>query len=452
MKPKIAIAGATGFIGKWFIDKFHDQIDIVALSRKEHSNESISGVKWRTCDLYSLSSTIEALSEVDYALYLVHSMSPSTKLNQGNFEDTDLLLADNFARAAEECKLKQVVYVGGILPKEDMNLSRHLKSRHEVENTLMARNTPVTTLRAGIIIGPGGSSFNIVKKLVERLPVMACPRWCQSLSQPIDIDDVLHIIIKTLGNHDFYDRAIEIGGNETISYMDLLKNTARIMGKKRLIFSVPFFTLGLSKLWVGLFSDSSPKLVSPLVESLRHDMTLESSLRYPFDIKYTNFDDSIKKALTKKNPSLLGKTIHRKIENTVRSVQRLPNPARIPIETIAREYPNWLQRLFGYIISVKQKGDILYFSLAGINLLILKYVAKRSDDQRQLFYITGGQLAKRTDYGWLEFRSVLKNESVIAAIHEFIPRLPWTVYKITQAKVHLWVMNQFGRHIQKKAA
>jgi len=452
MKPKIAIAGASGFIGKWFIDKFHDQLDIVALSRKEHTNETRQGVNWKACDLYSLSSTIDALSGVDYALYLVHSMSPSTKLNQGTFEDTDLLLADNFARAAEQCHLKQIVYVGGILPKGNVKFSRHLQSRYEVENTLMARSTPVTTLRAGIIIGPGGSSFNIVQKLVERLPAMACPKWCQSLSQPIDIDDMLHIIIKSLGNQDLLNRAVEVGGDETISYMDLLRNTSRRMGKKRIIFSVPFFTLGLSKLWVGLFSGSSPKLVSPLVESLRHDMTLESSLRYPFEIKYTEINESIKKALTKKKPKLPTKTVFRKIENTVRSVQRLPNPARIPVETIAREYPNWLQRLFGHLISVKEIDNYLYFSLAGINLLILKYVPDRSDDQRQLFYITGGQLAKRTDYGWLEFRSVLKNESVIAAIHEFIPRLPWAVYKITQAKAHLWVMNQFGRHIQKKAA
>jgi uncharacterized protein YbjT (DUF2867 family) len=142
MKPKIAIAGASGFIGKWFIDKFHDQLDIVALSRKEHTNETRPGVKWKACDLYSLSSTIDALSGVDYALYLVHSMSPSTKLNQGSFEDTDLLLADNFARAAEECQLKQIVYIGGILPKENVKFSRHIQSRYEVENTLMGRSTP----------------------------------------------------------------------------------------------------------------------------------------------------------------------------------------------------------------------------------------------------------------------------------------------------------------------
>lgn len=452
MKQKIAIAGASGFIGKWFIEKYHQKYDIIALSRKEHINEARPGVEWRVCDLYSLSSTIDALSGVDFALYLVHSMSPSTRLNQGSFDDTDLLLADNFARAAGQWHIKQIVYLGGILPKEEGEISRHLQSRYEVENTLAMRNTPVTTLRAGIIIGPGGSSFHIVQKLVERLPIMACPQWCQSLSQPIDIDDMLHIIEKSLGNTTLYDRAVEVGGSETISYMDLLKNTAKMMGKKRLIFSIPFFTLGLSKLWVGLFSSSSSKLVSPLIESLRHNMIVESTHQNEFDIHYTSLKDSISKALTKQKPQSPKKTTVKKIGNTVRSVQRLPNPAGIPVEAVAREYPNWLQRLFAHLISVKQTDNYLYFSILGINLLILKYVADRSDDQRQLFYITGGKLAKRTDYGWLEFRSVLQNKSIIAAIHEFIPRLPWAVYKITQAKVHLWVMHQFGRYIQKKAA
>jgi hypothetical protein len=189
-----------------------------------------------------------------------------------------------------------------------------------------------------------------------------------------------------------------------------------------------------------------------LIESLRHSMVVDASHQDLFDIQYTDLRDSISKALQDEAPALSKKATVRKIENTVRSVQRLPNPARLSVEVVAKEYPNWLQRLFGHLIGVKQHEDYLFFNLIGIRLLVLKYVPDRSDEQRQLFYITGGSLAKRTDYGWLEFRSVLQNESIIAAIHEFIPRLPWVVYKITQAKVHLWVMNQFGKHIEKKAA
>ena len=128
-KKKLAIAGASGFIGRWFIETYKYDYQIIALSRKKIAPPN-SSIEWRTVDLFSISSSIEALKDIDYALYLVHSMQPSTRLNQSNFEDTDLLLADNFSRAAEACSLSHIVYVGGILPKDSLNISKHLKSRH----------------------------------------------------------------------------------------------------------------------------------------------------------------------------------------------------------------------------------------------------------------------------------------------------------------------------------
>ena len=195
-KKKLAIAGATGFIGRWFIETYKDKYDIIALSRKKITPSS-SDVEWRMVDLFSISSSNKALEEVDYALYLVHSMQPSTRLNQSNFEDTDLLLADNFSRAAQNCNLKHIVYVGGILPKDNLNISKHLLSRFEVEKVLGSRNTPVTAVRAGIIIGPGGSSFRIVTNLVKNLPVMACPECTKSKKSPV-IKDVRNSKVKSV--------------------------------------------------------------------------------------------------------------------------------------------------------------------------------------------------------------------------------------------------------------
>ena len=180
-KPTIVVAGASGFIGRWFIHQFKDRYNFIALSRSEVTQTGSDHIEWRKTDLYSLSSTLEAVRGADFALYLVHSMQPSTRLNQGSFEDTDLILADNFARAAEQCGIKQIVFVGGIIPQREVEFSRHLQSRYETELQLASGQVPVTTLRAGIIIGPGGSSFNIVKSLVNSLSIMACPKWCQSL-------------------------------------------------------------------------------------------------------------------------------------------------------------------------------------------------------------------------------------------------------------------------------
>ena len=194
MKQKIVLAGATGFIGRWIIEEFQDDYQIIGLSRKKVKTNPNDKIIWRTVDLYSMSSTEKALEGADIAIYLVHSMQPSTRLNQGKFEDTDLLLADNFSRAAQKNKLKQIIYVGGILPKDKYQISNHLLSRYEVEKTLGSGTTPLTSIRAGIIIGPGGSSFKIVTNLVKNLPMMGCPLWTKSENQPIDVFDILSLI------------------------------------------------------------------------------------------------------------------------------------------------------------------------------------------------------------------------------------------------------------------
>lgn len=450
MRKKVVVAGAGGFIGKWFIDAFHEKYDIIALTRSEVIDEPRANVEWRVVDLYSRSSTENALRGADFALYLVHSMSPSARMNQSNFEDTDLLLADNFAVAAEKNNLKQIIFVGGILPKDKHEMSLHLRSRLETEQTLASRKTPLTALRAGLVIGPGGSSFLIVQKLTERLPVMACPQWCKSLSQPVDIRDILQIIDKSLGNTDAYNREIEIGGTQKISYMNLLKITAQKSQKKRLIFSIPFFTLGFSKLWVRLFSGADSNLISPLIESLCHDMVIENSNPFFKDYEFHKIEDSIDFAIHGKTPFHPKRKRELKEKNTVRSVQRLPNPSKKSAIWVAEEYPRWLSRLFSVFFKAFMKEDKLVFTLFGIELLQLKFISDRSDVNRQLFYIVGGMLVKRTDYGWLEFRSVLENQFVIAAIHEFVPSLPWPIYKYTQAVFHLWVMTRFSKFLSRQ--
>ena len=376
-------------------------------------------------------------------------MMPSTRLNQGDFEDTDILLADNFSRAAQDCKLKQIIYVGGILPKDDQSISKHLKSRYEVEKILGSRKTPLTSVRAGIIIGPSGSSFRIVQQLVKNLPLMACPEWTKSLNQPIDILNALEIIRWCVDNKSTFNKPLEIGGNQIITYMDLLKITAKKMNKKRLIFSLSFITIGLSKLWVSLITGTSKFLVSPLVESLKHKMTLNPENMVNLPINYISVEDSVEKALYPKdkvptNPEFYPRKIK---ENTVRSVQRIANPSNRTTDFIARIYPIWLTKRFADLIKANYDGKFIKFSFFSLLLLELKVIKSRSDDNRKLFYITGGWLVKRTSLGWLEFRSVLNNEYMIAGIHEYVPSLPWYIYKYTQAKLHLIVMKRFEKFL-----
>ena len=319
MKRKVVLAGATGFIGRWIIEVFQKDFQIIALSRKKVKYNHNQNIQWREVDLYSMSSTEKALEGAEIAIYLVHSMLPSTRLNQGKFEDTDLLLADNFSRAAQKNNLKQIIYIGGILPKDKHEISNHLLSRYEVEKTLGARATPLTAIRAGIIIGPGGSSFKIIKNLVKNLPVMACPKWTKSKNQPIDVFDILSLLKQCISNPKTYNKDIEIGGDQVMSYMELLQMTSKQMDKSRLIFSIPFFTVGLSKWWVSIFSGTSINFVSPLVESLKHQMTPSKDSDELYQINFTPIEKSIKRSLAEKAPDLPSFNFINTEKNTIRS-------------------------------------------------------------------------------------------------------------------------------------
>jgi len=314
----------------------------------------------------------------------------------------------------------------------------------------------LTAIRASIIVGPGGSSFDMIKNLVQKLPVLMCPKWTNSLTQPISLRDTLEIINFSIGNPKVYDRVFEIGSPEVMSYRDMLARTAKVMGKKRLIFSVPVFSLGFSKFWVGLFGDTPPQLVSPLVESLKHTLVVNPIHAFKEkDMDYLGYDDAVKVALSTTDRPKLPKFKYKKgLKNTVRSLQRMSNLGRHNALWVAERYALWLPFFFRYIIRGKLRGtEVLGFHLLWDKepMLELTHVPDRSDSQRQLFYISGGWLVKRYDYGWLEFREVLDSKYIISAIHEFAPRLPWFIYVNTQARLHLWVMNRFQKYLEKKA-
>ncbi|MBM3426509.1 MAG: epimerase [Bacteroidetes bacterium] len=456
-KLTVALAGAGGYIGSWFIEKYKQDYHLIGLGRGKAVSNPYPEVEWRQVELYSITSTAEALRGVDVAIYLVHSMSASTRLNQGSFEDTDLILADNFSRAAEIAGIKQIIYLGGLIPDEpEAQLSRHLKSRLEVEQTLGSRTANLTAIRASIIVGPGGSSFDMIKNLVQKLPVLMCPKWTNSLTQPIALRDTLEILTCCIGNPRVYNQVIEIGSPEVMSYRDMLSRTAKVMGKKRLIFSVPIFSLGFSKFWVGLFGKTPPQLVSPLVESLKHTLVVNPAHEFKEkELTYLSYEDSVKVALSsEERPKLPTFKYKKGLKNTVRSLQRMTNLGAHDALWVAYRYALWLPYFFRFIIRGKLKGT----SALGFHLLWgkkpmleLTHVPDRSDSQRQLFYITGGWLVKRYDYGWLEFREVLDGKYIISAIHEFAPRLPWFIYINTQARLHLWVMNRFQKYLEKKA-
>ena len=454
MVKKVLIAGASGFIGKALLHSLlqDESITVIALSRYERQSLH-PRLQWKKCDLYSLKELTLCMESCDSAYYLVHSMLPSAALSQGKFYDFDLLLADNFKRAIQICGVKKLIYLGGLIPENTQNLSWHLKSRLEVEETLKESGINAIMLRAGLIIGQQGSSFLILKRLVGRLPFMVLPFWTETKMEPIALPDVIKILIRSLNDQNIKNETYDIGGKEQVTYRELILKTAKIMGKSPLTFSFNLIPLSLSRLWVSLITQSPRSLVYPLVMSLKHTLLVNEARAWPWakeDIT-TSLTHSLNEAISHL-PASNQITNQLKIidqKREVRSVQRLPLPKNKNAEWVSQEYFSWLPRFFRPLIQVKQTNQILIFRFFFLPLLKLKKSEERSTPERQLLYIVGGLLAEPNQKGRLEFRAVMHDQYILSAIHDFKPSLPWFIYKITQAKIHLWVMNAFARHLRK---
>lgn len=222
------------------------------------------GVEVVPGDLLDATSLSAALAGVQAAFYLVHSMGAT-----GDFEAQDRLAADHFATAARAAGVQRIIYLGG-LGEDEPGLSAHLRSRHEVGDRLRAHGVPVIEFRASIIIGSGSLSFEMIRALVERLPVMLTPRWVNVAAQPIAISDVLSYLREALTLKAAGHAIFEVGGPDRVSYGDLMREYARQRGLRRLMIPVPFLTPRLSSLWLGLVTPLFARVGRKLIDSIRH--------------------------------------------------------------------------------------------------------------------------------------------------------------------------------------
>lgn len=453
---RVAVAGASGFVGRAVGRALAGRAHLIALSRGAGSD--LEGyAEARPCDLFSLKDAEEALAGVDVAIYLVHSMLPSARLVQGRFQDLDLICADNFARAAERAGVQRIIYLSGILPADTRALSAHLASRLEVEHVLGARRPRLTVLRAGIIIGAGGSSFEIIVRLVKRLPAMLLPAWTATPTQPIALADVVALLGHCVEHPETAGEIHDIAGPEVLTYEQLMRRVAAVLRRRRRIVPLPIITPRLSALWISLITGAPRRLISPLIASLRHVMTAgDRALQRRAGIPGVDLDAAIATALetdTAGAPSAYTVTTPapRQRRRGVRSVQRLPLPPGRDAAWVAAEYMRWLPRGPLPLLRVTSDATHSRFFARGLARPLLELTAAphRSQADRQLLYVTGGLLAAEGGRGRLEFREA-PGGTVLAAIHDFEPRLPWLVYRFSQALVHLAVMWRFGRHLRRQ--
>ena len=274
LKQLVLVTGATGYVGGRLVPRLIEEgISVRVLARDPRRLQGrpwISRVQVFQGDVLDAGSLQPAMQDVDTAYYLVHSMSG----NQHFYRD-DLAAARNFAFAAAQAGVKRIIYLGGLGNPQDQ-LSEHLRSRHLTGVALRSENVPVTEFRAGVIVGLGSLSFEMIQYLTERLPVMICPRWVYTRTQPISINDVLDYLVSALSTPESIGKVIEIGGADVLSYGEMMSGYAQVRGLRRSLIPVPVLTPRLSSYWIHWMTPIPASIARPLIEGLRNEIVVRS--------------------------------------------------------------------------------------------------------------------------------------------------------------------------------
>lgn len=292
MNKTILLTGATGYIGGRLLTRLQKlKYPVKCLTRRPEAlkHKLISTSSVHKGDVQDPETLIPAMSGVDTALYLIHSMADSD-----NFEEADRKAAINFANAARKCGVKKIIYVGG-LGDSAKQLSAHLRSRQEVGKILAKSDAQILEFRASIVIGSGSLSFELVRSLVDRLPIMIMPKWVQVKAQPIWINDLLLYLERAIDYNNSGNHVFQIGGTDIVSYREIMEAYAKQKNLKRVMINVPVLTPYLSSLWLGLVTPIFARTGRKLVESLRHPTIVkDSSAENIFNVQPVGLSKAIK--------------------------------------------------------------------------------------------------------------------------------------------------------------
>ncbi|MDA8768821.1 SDR family oxidoreductase [Winogradskyella sp.] len=295
---KILLTGTTGYIAKrlalQLLEDNHELVCCVRdMERIPDEIEEHPRCKFIKVDFLKPES-IEIPSDIEVAYYLIHSMSNS----KNDFEKLERQCSQNFKELVNKTECNQVIYLSGIV--NDDSLSKHLKSRLQVENTLKSNDYALTTFRAGIIVGSGSASFEIIRDIVEKLPVMITPKWLNTKTQPIGVRDVLTYLSNALGNKKLFDKSYDIFGPEILTYKEMLLQFAEVRGLKRYILTLPVLTPKLSSYWLYFVTSTSFQLASALVDSMKVEVIGKpSDINSHIDIEPMSYKTAVNLAFQK---------------------------------------------------------------------------------------------------------------------------------------------------------
>jgi uncharacterized protein YbjT (DUF2867 family) len=286
----VLVAGASGFVGRRLCPALVEAGHAVRAMTRHPETYQGAGDPVRA-DVHDPGTLAAALEGCRAAYYLVHS------LDSKDFQRLDAQAARAFGQAAAEAGVRQIIYLGGLGNDQD-TLSRHLASRREVEGLLGSGGVPVTVLRAGILIGRGGISWEITRQLVDHLPAMVTPRWVSTRTQPIAVGDVVRYLVGVLDEERALGAVFEVGGPEVLKYSDMLRRVARIKNRRLLIVPVPLLSPGLSGRWLGLVTDVDSQAGRSLVDSMTNEVVVrDDSIRSVVPFEPMGYDDAVRAAL-----------------------------------------------------------------------------------------------------------------------------------------------------------
>lgn len=475
---KILLTGATGYIGKRLLSALledgHEVVCCVRDRERFHSSPGLAADKISVFEIDFLKEPYDSspIKDIDAAYYLIHSMSS----NISEFAKLEETSVKNFITLITDTNVKQIIYLGGIT--NEQRLSKHLSSRKNVEDILFGSGIPVTSLRAGIIVGSGSASFEIIRDLIEKLPVMIAPKWLNTKHHPIAIRSVIQYLIGVLLRQELYNKSYDIGGPDILTYKEMLLQFAGVRGLKRFIFTVPVMTPRLSSYWLYFVTATSYRLAVNLVDSMKIEIIGKpNDLEKKLNIKPISYKEAVGLAFTRIeqnevisswkdslvssskiddlfehiNVPTFGCLTDKREKEINTSVEQVTNN----IWSIGGErgwyYADWLWHIRGFLdklvggVGLRRGRTNTNTLHAGDTLDFWRVLAADKQNKRLLLYAE----MKLPGEAWLEFKIVEKNgKNFLIQTATFRPKgLLGRIYWYSVLPFHFFVFDGMARNV-----